>query len=472
MQHDAPTPDPPLPSSELVKAETGAVSHADQPELLHDRSFWAMAVTQFLGAFNDNLFKQILLLLAIAASVADNKNAQPPNAPPVAANAALQEADTATEHGLQGEAQAVFAAAFLLFSGVAGWLADRTSKRKLIIGSKVAEIVVMAAGVVGFYYYPQVGFAGMLVVLFFMGLQSAFFGPPKYGILPEAIREADLPRANGIFLMFTFIAIIIGVVLAGILKDLLGVDRLWLASLVCVAIAVVGTATSIGVWRVPASTPDAKLRRQDLFIPGEMIRLIRSNRQIMLALLVSSVFWMLGGVVQTTVNQLGAIQLGLNDTWTSFLAAMMAVGIPAGCVVGGYLSKGRINPRVVGAGAYGMFVCLALLSLPGGPKDHLLNFWGSVPVLLGLGFFTGMFVVPIQVSLQALPPPEDKGRMIATMNQANFAGILLGGLLFSGLTGLLAAWKLPVNLVFAVTAAIMLPIALFYRPEERALSVE
>lgn len=416
-----------------------------------------MAITQFLGAFNDNLFKQLLLLLATPALIA---------------GAAAPKGDR------QAEATIVFAAAFLLFSGVAGWLADRTSKRTLIIWSKVAEIVVMAAGMIGFYYYNLIGgFNGMLVVLFLMAVQSAFFGPPKYGILPEAIRASDLPRANGIFLMFTFVAIIFGMGLAGLLiqegaDPAAAAHGVWRGSAICVAIAVVGTLTSFLVWRVPAATPGTPLRAQDLFVPGDIIRLVLRNRQLMLALLVTSTFWMLGSIVQQGVNALGKTQLGLDNKWTSFLAAMMAVGIPIGCVVGGILSKGRINPRVVGAGAYGMFVCLALLAIPGGPNNHLLGFGGTIPVLVLLGFFTGMFVVPIQVSLQVLPPPEDKGRMIAVMNQCNFLGIIAGGVIFLGVIKILEAGNWPRNLVFAATAAIMLPIALLYRPEERTLSDE
>jgi predicted MFS family arabinose efflux permease len=236
-----------------------------------------------------------------------------------------------------------------------------------------------------------------------------------------------------------------------------------------VMIAVVGTATALLVWRVPPAAPGSKLKPEDLFVPGQIIRLIMSNRQLMLALMVTSTFWMLGSVVQPSVNALGKTQLGASEGWTSFLTAMMAVGIPIGCLVGGYLSKKSINPRVVLAGAIGMFVCLALLALPGGPQRHLLGFWGSVPVLVLLGFFTGMFVVPIQVSLQVLPPPEDKGRMIAVMNQCNFLGILLGGVLFKGVIALLEWQDWPRNLVFGVTAAMMLPIVLFYRPEERSL---
>lgn len=427
----------------------------EEPRLLADRGFWGMAVTQFLGAFNDNLFKQLILLLAT----------------PVAAAAAVAGAAQEVESDRQGEATVIFALAFVIFSGFAGWVADRYSKRTLIIYAKVAEIAIMGLGMIGFIFYETIGLTGMFAILFLMGAQSAFFGPPKYGILPEKVKPWDLPAANGIFLMFTFVAIIIGTVLAGVLKELIGADvsNVWRASAVCVVIAVVGTLTSLMVWRVPPAAPGSKLRGEDLLVPGQIIRLIMGNRQLMLALMVTSAFWLLGSVVQPTVNALGKTQLGLSDGWTSFLTAMMAVGIPIGCVVGGYLSKKSINPRVVTAGAAGMFVCLALLSLPGGPKQHLLGFAGSIPVLLMLGFFTGMFVVPIQVSIQVLPPPEDKGRMIAVMNQCNFLGILLGGVVFKGVIAMLEAQDWPRNLVFGVTAAIMLPIVLLYRPEERSL---
>lgn len=442
--------------SSLTASETAVA--ANQANLLVDRCFWGMAVTQFLGAFNDNLFKQLLLLLATPALVVG----------------AAQAADQA-KGDRQAEATIVFAMAFLLFSGIAGWLADRTSKRTLIIASKAAEIFVMAAGMIGFYFYGVIGFNGMLVVLFLMGIQSAFFGPPKYGILPEAIRDSDLPRANGIFLMFTFVAIIFGMGLAGLLipEDALpnqAAAGVWRGSAICVGIAVIGTATSLLVWRVGPATPDIPLRAQDLFVPGDIIRLLLRNRQLLLALVVTSAFWMLGSVVQQGVNSLGKTQLGLDNKWTSLLAAMMAVGIPVGCVLGGFMSKNSINPRVVAIGAYGMLICLALLALPGGQNGHLLGFAGSIPVLILLGFFTGVFVVPIQVSLQVLPPPEDKGRMIAVMNQCNFIGIIVGGIIFLAVIKTLEAWNWPRNLVFAVTALIMLPIALLYRPEERKLS--
>src|SRR5687768_11130244 len=166
--------------------------------LFRDRSFWGMTATQLLGAFNDNLFKQLMLLLAI----------------PVGA-AAAQKADE------QGLATMIFSLPFVLFSGFAGYLSDRHSKRNVIVACKLAEIGIMLLGMIGFLAYGMTGYSGLLVVLFLMGTHSAFFGPGKYGILPELFREHDLPKANGVILMTTFLAIIFGTASAGLMGGLL-----------------------------------------------------------------------------------------------------------------------------------------------------------------------------------------------------------------------------------------------------------
>ncbi len=427
-----------VPSSTRVEGEL--------PPLMQDKSFWGMSLTQFLGAFNDNLFKQLLLLLATPTAAQLAAGAQPDR---------------------QAEAMVVFAAAVLIFSGFAGWLADGLSKRTLIIGSKIAEIVVMVFGMIGFFFYGTIGFGGMLVVLFLMGVQTAFFGPPKYGILPETIRDRDLPQANGIFLMFTFMAIIFGMVLAGILGA--NLETIWLSSAVCIGIAILGTATSFLVRRVPAANPGMPLRWSDCLAPPEVLRLVWRDKQLLYALMVTSVFWMLGGIVQNSVNALGKSQLGLGDGATSLLAAMLGIGIPLGCLLGGKLSAGRINPRVVAGGAIGVVICLALMSLRGGEDRHFLGFYGSIPVLIAAGISTGIFIVPIQVSVQALPPANEKGRMIALMNQCNWIGIILGAFLFKATILFLEQTDQPRNTAFLVAAALMLPIAIFYRPEERQL---
>lgn len=414
------------------------------PTLYADRSFWGMAVTQFLGAFNDNLFKQLMLLLAT----------------PTAAAIAAGE----SQKDLQAEAMIVFAGAFLLFSGLAGFLADKLSKRSIVVASKAAEIVVMLLGLAGFYYFDIIGFSGMLAILFFMGMQSAFFGPSKYGILPEMVRGKDLPRANGVFLMLTFLAIIFGTALAGFLLDELG-DKVWLASIVCVVIAGVGTLTSLLVRRTPIAEPGMQFRWQSLGVSRDMLALLKQDRTLFLALVVSSMFWLIGGMVQQTVNALGKTQLGLADGPTAAMAASIGLGIAVGCMVGGYLSRGRINPRVVRTGAVGICTTLLVLALPGGEHRHLLGYPGSVPVLILLGMFTGIFIVPIQVALQSLPPKEEKGRMIALMNQCSWVGIIVGAVLYKICIVVLHSAGGSPSTIFAVTALIMLPVAILYHPK-------
>src|SRR5262249_46069434 len=147
-------------------------------ELKRDRSFWGMAATQFLGAFNDNLFKQLVLLLSIAGVGA------------------------AKASDRQGLAMFIFTVPFLVFTGYAGYLADLLPKRAIVVACKIAEIGVMALGAIAFAVFESNNQIWPLyVVLFLMGAHSAFFGPAKYGILPEMLRASDLPRANGFLLM-------------------------------------------------------------------------------------------------------------------------------------------------------------------------------------------------------------------------------------------------------------------------------
>ena len=184
------------------------------PQLYQDRSFWAMTVTQFLGAFNDNVFKQLVLLLAAGgAGAAVGRAAISAVAICGSGIGGVSVVGSAVvgplvavkpPPDLQGLATVIFAAPFFLFSGLAGYYSERLSKSRVIFASKVGEIIVMALGLVGFLFYKQFGLTGAFFVLMLMGLQSTFFGPSKYGVLPEMLRHRDLPRANGLFLMTTF----------------------------------------------------------------------------------------------------------------------------------------------------------------------------------------------------------------------------------------------------------------------------
>jgi acyl-[acyl-carrier-protein]-phospholipid O-acyltransferase/long-chain-fatty-acid--[acyl-carrier-protein] ligase len=436
----------------LVK-ETSLTLEASGPPLFQDRSFWGMTATQFFGAFNDNLFKQLMLLLAIpVGAVAERK---------------------ADEQGL---ATMLFSLPFVLFSGFAGYLSDRYSKRTMIVACKVAEIGIMLLGMIGFLAYGTTGYRGLLVVLFLMGTHSAFFGPGKYGILPELFREKDLPRANGVILMTTFLAIIFGTASAGFLGGLVYdaagqrvPERLWIGSLVCMGIGLLGTITSLMVRPVPAAVPNLKFQFSGLAIPPDTRSLLARDQPLLAALIVSCMFWLVSGVALQSVNSLGMKQLEVGEKLTSLLTAVIGLGIAVGAVLAGRISRGKADFRLVTWGASAMaggFLLMAI-SLPraGGGFRHLLGFAGSFPALIFLGGAAGMLAIPVQVFIQTRPPEDQKGRMIAVMNLTNFIAILLSGAIYMACDRLIDAMHWPRSVLFAFNALLILPVALFYRPK-------
>jgi acyl-[acyl-carrier-protein]-phospholipid O-acyltransferase/long-chain-fatty-acid--[acyl-carrier-protein] ligase len=414
------------------------------PPLDRDASFWGMVITQFLGAFNDNLYKQLMLLLAI---------------PMAAAGGALG----AAQSDAQGLAQAIFALPFVLFSGPAGYLADRFSKRTVIVLSKVAEIAVMGLGLLGFLFFAAVGYQGLLLVLFLMGLQSTFFGPGKYGSLPELFRPTDLPRANGIILMTTFLAIILGTASAGGVKTLLGTDDLWVGSIFCIALAVGGTMSSLLIRQLPAASLDLRFTLASLGISRDARLAVWADRPLLAAIGASCVFWLVAGIAMPAVNSLGLVQLRVNPFLTSVMVAVIALGIAGGAVLAGQLSGGRANFRLVRIGSWGITLsCIPMaLTLPGG--QHAIGYVGSLCVLVLMGTAAAFFAIPLQVFIQSRPPEELKGRIIAIMNQANFVAILASGVLYSLFDQIVVHMAWPRSAIFAMMAVLMLPVALCYR---------
>jgi MFS family permease len=420
-----------------------------RPRLYRDIAFWGMTATQLLGAFNDNLFKQLMLLLAVPVGIA-----------------------SAFEQDQQGLATIVFSLPFVLFSGYAGFLADRFSKQPIIILAKVAEIVVMLLGLLAFLNYSVTGYTGLLVVLFLMGMQSAFFGPPKYGILPEMLRTADLPRANGIMVMTTFLAIIFGTAAAGFLGDWFidphaplaaSAHRMWIGSAWCIGIAILGTATSLLVRWVPPAQPDLRFRGSALIVPPESRRVLRQDGPLLMAILATCVFWLVSGVAIQAINSLGLVQLGVGKLKTSIMTAIIGLGIALGAVIAGKICRGRADPRVVKVGAWGLFVSFVLLSIsrPGGV--HWLGYNGSLMTLVLTGVAAGFFAIPVQVLIQARPPEGLKGRMIAVMNQTNFLAIMLSGFVYYLFDWIVEGLDWPRSTIFAMMAVLLLPVAVFYR---------
>ncbi len=464
-----PSPSGPVPTH---SAAEDAPAPDGSRSIWRDGSFIGLTISQFLGAFNDNLYKQLMLLLAIPAT---------PGMP--------DQQDIAT---------IVFSLPFVIFSGISGFLADRFSKTNVIVYAKAAEILAMGLGMLAFLNFASTGFTGLLIVLFLMGAHSTFFGPGKYGILPELFTTKQLPQVNGLILMTTFLAIIFGTVTAGLLSDLLVDDQqpleqsarqLWKGSALCIGIAIAGWVVSHWIRRVPAAQPQLRMRFDSWTIPRETMAFLRTDKPLVGALVASSVFWLVSGVAIQAVNSLGKVQLALSETATSIMTAFIGLGIAAGAVLAGRLCRGEANPRIIRAGLWGIVLTLAVISISwktgeGQPAAvtasvesdaaasmslastyrHLLGFTGSLPILALLGMSAGFFAIPLQVFIQSRPPDDQKGRMVAVMNQANFLAILLSGVTYKLMNLVATAWDLPRSSLFAMMSLIVLPLLVWYHP--------
>lgn len=431
-----------------MQQESSQVDSEPSQSLLADRSFWGLAITQFLGAFNDNLYKQLMLLMAIGGVGAVTKDDR------------------------QGWATFAFSLPFVLLSGVAGYLSDRNSKSRIIVLCKVAEIVITLLAVFAFWMYGNLGDYGTWTVLILMGIHSTFFGPAKYGVLPELFHHKHLPRANGLILMSTFLAIILGVVLAGaikeavVIKDAAGQEdysRLWIGSLACAIVAIVGTLTSLYIRYTPAVQPQARFEVSDSIVPSSIVSLLSKDRPLLIALVVSSVFWLVGGLVMPVVNRMGKDQLHQADTKTSVLTAGLAIGIIIGAISANLVLKRMPKDKQVSLGVLIMILAMCIVSIWKPNGDALLGYTGTFLGLVVSGIGAAVFVIPIQVFLQERPPLELKGRLIGTMNFANFVGILLAGPIYQLLIKIAEWMAWPVSSVFSMMAAMLLPILLFYR---------
>jgi acyl-[acyl-carrier-protein]-phospholipid O-acyltransferase / long-chain-fatty-acid--[acyl-carrier-protein] ligase len=360
-------------------------------DTLKQAGFFAFFCTQFLGAFNDNFHKMVVSLVAL--------NAAPP----------------------QSGSLYVDLIAFLfilpsaLFSGYAGHFADVYSKRSILITVKIFEILIM---VLGFAAFLSGHVESMLVIVFLMGLHSAFFSPAKYGILPEMLPETELSRGNGLLEMSTFMAIILGVSLGGAIYSI-SKDQLSWVGLIMVAIAVLGTLTSLRISRVPASGSTKPLDLNPLGEIWQGVKRLYPDRPLRLTVVGISYFWFLGALVQLAMLFFGKELLQLDELHISLLGTFLAVGIGVGSLAAGRLSGDKIELGLVPLGSIAMGVCLLLISYSA-PS----YFYTSVALVL-LGFSGGLFAVPLNALLQHKSGREEKGQLIATNNFFNTVGIAL-----------------------------------------------
>lgn len=377
-----------------------------------------LLIAQFFGAFNDNAFKMVVVLLAIAAATDQSESAK-------------QAATTL--------AMVVFTLPLMLFCLPAMALGDRTGKRAIVIWTKLAEVLLMLGGTVALWLAPT-GWLP-LVVLAGMGAQSALFAPAKYGILPEILPHDRLTTANGRLEAASFLAIIFGNVAGGALVEGFG-ERIWLAGALLTALAVVGLVASLSLPRVAPSgsgEPFAPTLRAAW-------RTLRTDRVLWLAMLGSVVFWGLASLLGQDVLIYSKQVLQLDDKYSGLPYAMFAIGIGAGALLAGRIAKGKVETGLIPLGALGLSLGTGAmgLSVPGVVGTLL---WMAV-----LGLASGLVVVPLNALVQWRAPAARRGAVIALVNGLSFAGILAGNL---GCL-LLAHWGADVSQILVVAAALTL----------------
>jgi 1-acyl-sn-glycerol-3-phosphate acyltransferase len=382
---------------------------------LQSAAFQGLLWTQFFGAINDNVFRWFVIGIGKTQYMPENLGT------------------------LLVIGSSFFIVPYIVFASVAGWLADRFSKRNVIVVCKVAEIVIMVAGVVAVSMMgtpnPAKGvdpcFYLLLAVVFFMGAQSALFAPSKIGTIPELLDEHSISRGNGYFNLFTLTATIIGMVGGGWLSDVTnqGRDKLWVAAAVLVGLAVVGTLASFFTKSLGAANPSAKF---PVTLIGENIRdlvtLFRNQRIVWFAVGVAF-FWSIAAFVQLNIDAFAEESGSLTESDRNPLLVAVVIGIAMGSVLAGYLSVGRIELGLVPIGAIGIAVFALMLSFA--PPDFItgrLMTTGMITgcvLLFGLGVFAGIFNVPLEAYVQHNSPIESRGSILSATNCLAFGGVLL-----------------------------------------------
>lgn len=368
----------------------------------HKHPLRGLLIAQFLGAFNDNAWKLILALLAIRSVAAQ-----------VGPSGPAFEAASQTQTTI---AFVVFSLPLMLVSLPAGVLADRLSKRSVIILMKAVEITLMAAGTLALLARPSGGILS-LAVLGLMGAHSALFSPAKYGILPEILPHEQLSSGNGLLEMCTFFAIVAGTYTGGLLLDLVR-GASWKAGLVLTALAGVGFAAS---WVVPRVRPARSEGGLAATVQSAWAAM-RDDRILGLTVRGSILFWAIASLVGQDILVYAKTVLGLRDALSGLPLAVLAAGIGVGSLLAGKLSAAKVEYGLLPLGGTGLASFLLLLGMlaPG--------LVGTLVLMVFLGVASGLIVVPLNALIQWRSPGDRRGAVIALSNTFVFGGILVGSL--------------------------------------------
>jgi MFS family permease len=387
--------------------------------LLSKRRFLPLFVTQFLGAFNDNLYKSAMVILVTYAIYSDPTK-------------------EATFNAVAG---ALFILPFFLFSALAGQLADGGDKARIIRIVKSAEIAIMIAGAIGLLLHS---IPILLVGLFAMGVHSSFFGPIKYAILPQHLRSDEVLAGTGLVEAGTYIAILLGTITGG----LLGADHVDYAAAGVLIVAALGWFAGQRVPPAPPE-PDAPPAKMDWHIVRASITLVNATLHIprlFLAIVCISFFWMMGAILAAQFPPLVKNVLHADEQVATLFLAIFSVGVGLGSVLINRLLKGRVSAvyspaSALAMGAFIIHLYWNVRQWPA-PAEGLMDLTTFILLpraewvmfdLFGVAVSGGMFVVPLYAFLTTTVPKSETARTVAANNIVNSGAMVLAALVLTGL---------------------------------------
>lgn len=400
--------------------------------LLGQRRFLPLFCTQFLGAFNDCVFRNALIILLAFT-----------------AKEALFNQDT-----LINLCAAIFVIPYFLFSAIAGQLADKYEKSQLIRFFKGAEVFFSLLTIVGFFLNSIVL---LFISLFLLGTQATFFGPIKYSILPQQLSESELLPGNGLIEMGTFIAILLGTICGGILIAIPNTGFIWVSFTMGIA-ALIGLVTSLFIPTAHSCAPNLKLNWDPFTQTINIIKLAYQDRSVFYSIIGISWFWLYGSMFLTQIPNYTKLVLGGNEHVVTLLLATFSVGIGIGSILCNKLSNGKIDIGIVPLGAIGLTLFAADMafangSLPDrtpGTIDFLTtgHNW-RVPLDTALmGLFGGFYLVPLYALMQNRTQAEYRSRVVAANNILNAIFMTAA----SGIAILVLNLKFTIPQLFLLTA--------------------
>ncbi len=407
-----------------------------QFELLRQRRFLPFFVTQCFGAFNDNVFRQAIIGLLF-----------------------WMDASPGQRTLYASLAPAIFILPYFLFSATAGQIAEKLEKSRLIRITTSMEIAIMSLAAVAFALQ---NLPLLLVALFLTGVQSTLFGPVKYSILPAVLRPEELTGGNGLVEMGSSISILVGMIAGGMIFELAGAGGPWAAGGCVVALAIAGNLVSRMIPPAGAGAPDLKIHWNPVPETSAVLRMARKQLAVRNAVLGISWFWFVGTVFATQLPDYAVLHLGGSATLYVFALALFSIGTGAGSMLCEKLSARTVEIGLVPLGAFGMSVFLfdlyfARSGTVAASGLDIAGFlgqagsWRIVLDLVGIGVFTGFFVVPLFALVQVRTPRHELSRTIGALNIQNSAFVVAASLLCLALRQW-AGWSIP-QLFLALAAA-------------------